>query len=92
MKDVVIIGAGPVGLACGIEAARHGLDATVIDKGTIVNSLVGYPTHMEFFSTADLLEIGGHPFPTLQNKPTRPRSTQILPPDCRGRISGPPTV
>ena len=74
MKDIVIIGAGPVGLACGIEAGRHGLDATIIDKGTIVNSLVGYPTHMEFFSTADLLEIGGHPFPTLQNKPTRPEA------------------
>ena len=74
MKDIVIIGAGPVGLACGIEAKKHGLNATIIDKGTIVNSLVGYPTHMEFFSTAELLEIGGHPFPSLYAKPTRPEA------------------
>ncbi|MCY4172415.1 MAG: YpdA family putative bacillithiol disulfide reductase [Bacteroidetes bacterium] len=74
MKDVIIIGAGPVGLACGIEAARNHLSATIIDKGTLVNSLVGYPTHMEFFSTAELLEIGDHPFPTLNTKPTRPEA------------------
>jgi len=74
MKDIVIIGAGPVGLACGIEVARNNLSATIIDKGTIVNSLVGYPTHMEFFSTAELLEIGGHPFPTPSTKPMRPEA------------------
>ncbi len=74
MQDIIIIGAGPVGLACGIEAARNNLSATIIDKGTLVNSLVGYPTHMEFFSTAELLEIGGHPFPTLNAKPTRPEA------------------
>jgi len=74
MKDIVIIGAGPVGLACGIEAARNDLSALIVDKGTLVNSLVGYPTHMEFFSTAELLEIGGHPFPTLNVKPTRPEA------------------
>ena len=71
MVDVVIIGAGPVGLACGIEAARNGLDAVIVDKGALVNSIVGYPLHMEFFSTPELLEIGGHPFPTLRYKPTR---------------------
>ena len=49
-QDIVIIGAGPVGLACGIQAAKHDLNAVIIEKGTIVNSLVGYPTHMEFFS------------------------------------------
>ncbi|MCY4673947.1 MAG: YpdA family putative bacillithiol disulfide reductase [Bacteroidetes bacterium] len=76
MQDIVIIGAGPVGLACGIQAAKHGLNAVIIEKGTIVNSLVGYPTHMEFFSTAELLEIGGHPFPTLHTKPTRPEALQ----------------
>ena len=70
----MIIGAGPVGLACGIQAAKYNLNATIIDKGTLVNSLVDYPTHMEFFSTAELLEIGGHPFPTLSNKPTRPET------------------
>lgn len=71
MHDVIIIGAGPVGLAAGIEAKRAGLRAILIDKGTIVNSLVGYPTQMEFFSTPDLLEIGGYPFSCLGYKPTR---------------------
>lgn len=71
MVDVVIIGAGPVGLACGIEAGRRGMDAVIVEKGALVNSLVGYPYHMEFFSTADLLEIGGHPFPSVRAKPSR---------------------
>ena len=71
MHDVVIIGAGPVGLACAIEAQRHDLDALVIEKGALVNSFLGYPTNMEFFSTPDLMEIGGHPFPTKGYKPTR---------------------
>ncbi len=71
MHDVVIIGAGPVGLACGIEVKRRGLRELVIDKGALVNSLIGYPTQMEFFSTPELLEIGGYPFPTLYYKPTR---------------------
>lgn len=69
--DVVVIGAGPVGLACAIEARRHGLTARVVDKGTLVNSIVGYPTNMEFFSTPDLIEIGGYPFPVQHYKPTR---------------------
>ena len=71
MVDIVVIGAGPVGLTCGIEAVRSGLDAVIVDKGALVNSIVGYPLHMEFFSTPELLEIGGHPFPTLRYKPTR---------------------
>jgi thioredoxin reductase (NADPH) len=71
MLDVVVIGAGPVGLACAIEAARQGLTARVVDKGTLVNSIVGYPPRMEFFSTPELIEIGGHPFPVSQYKPTR---------------------
>lgn len=70
-RDVIIIGAGPVGLACAIEAQRRGLSARVIDKGTLVNSIVGYPTNMEFFSTPDLIEIGGYPFPVQRYKPTR---------------------
>ena len=49
MLDVIVIGAGPVGLACAIEACRAGLDARVIDKGALVNSIVGYPAQMEFF-------------------------------------------
>lgn len=71
MLDVVIIGAGPVGLACAIEARRRDLSARVIEKGALVNSLTGYPTGMEFFSTPDLLEIGNHPLSTQRYKPTR---------------------
>jgi thioredoxin reductase (NADPH) len=71
LRDVVVIGAGPVGLACAIEARRRGLSARVFDKGTLVNSIFGYPTNMEFFSTPDLIEIGGIPFPVQQYKPTR---------------------
>ena len=70
-RDVVIIGAGPVGLACAIEARRQGLSARVVEKGTLVNSIVGYPTNMEFFSTPELIEIGGYPFPVQHYKPTR---------------------
>lgn len=76
MHDVTVIGAGPVGLACGIEATRAGLKTVVVDKGALANSLVGYPLHMEFFSTAELLEIGGHPFPSLRIKPTRTEALQ----------------
>src|SRR5918999_5699412 len=71
MHDVIVIGAGPVGLACGIEAQREGLSARIIEKGALVNSIVGYPAKMEFFSTPELIEIGGHPFPTQGYKPTR---------------------
>ena len=71
MYDIIIIGAGPVGLACGIEAKREGLRAKIIDRGALVNSLTGYPLNMEFFSTSELLEIGDHPFPTRGAKPFR---------------------
>jgi thioredoxin reductase (NADPH) len=71
MYDVIVIGAGPVGLACAIEAKREGLEACVVDKGALVNSLVGYPSNMEFFSTPELIEIGGYPFPVQGYKPTR---------------------
>jgi thioredoxin reductase (NADPH) len=71
VHDVIVIGSGPVGLACAIEAQRAGLSARIIEKGTLVNSLVGYPLRMEFFSTPDLIEIGGHPFPVQGYKPTR---------------------
>lgn len=69
--DVVVVGAGPVGLACALETQRRGLGTVIVEKGALVNSLVGYPTNMEFFSTPDLLEIGGHPFPTNRYKPIR---------------------
>ena len=71
MHDVIVIGAGPVGLACAIEADRAGLQARVIEKGALVNSIVGYPANMEFFSTPELIEIGGYPFPVQGYKPTR---------------------
>jgi thioredoxin reductase (NADPH) len=71
MVDLLVVGAGPVGLACAIEARRHGLTATVLDKGALTNSILGYPARMEFFSTPDLIEIGDHPFPIPGYKPTR---------------------
>ncbi len=69
--DVVIIGAGPTGLACGIEIGRVGLKALILDKGCVVNSLYNYPTNMVFFTTPELLEIGGLPMTSLNEKPGR---------------------
>jgi thioredoxin reductase (NADPH) len=69
--DAIVIGAGPTGLACGIELQRRGLDAVIIDKGCVVNSLYNYPTHMTFFTTPELLEIGDIPMTSLNEKPTR---------------------
>jgi len=76
MLDVVVVGAGPVGLACGIEAKREGLESLIIEKGSLVNSIVGYPARMEFFSTPDLIEIGGYPFPIQGYKPTREEAVE----------------
>jgi thioredoxin reductase (NADPH) len=69
--DVAIVGGGPIGLACGIEVQRAGLSYTIIEKGCLVNSLYHYPLNMTFFSTSDLLEIGGVPFISHGPKPTR---------------------
>jgi thioredoxin reductase (NADPH) len=69
--DVIVIGAGPTGLACGIEAQRAGFKTIVIDKGCVVNSLYNYPANMTFFTTPELLEIGNIPFSTAHQKPTR---------------------
>ncbi len=69
--DVLVIGAGPTGLACGIEAQRAGFNTLVIDKGCVVNSLYNYPANMTFFTTPELLEIGDIPFSTAHQKPTR---------------------
>ena len=70
--DVIVIGAGPSGLAAAIEARRRNLAALNIDKGCVVNSLFNYPTNMTFFTTPELLEIGDIPFATLNNqKPGR---------------------
>src|SRR4029077_6038983 len=68
---VVIVGAGPTGLACGIELKRRGVRAVLIDKGCVVNSLYNYPTNMVFFTTPELLEIGDIPMTSLNEKPTR---------------------
>jgi thioredoxin reductase (NADPH) len=56
--DVVIVGAGPTGLACGIECKKLGLKPVLLEKGCVVNSLYNYPTNMVFFTTPELLEIG----------------------------------
>ena len=69
--DVIIIGAGPIGLACGIEAKKAGLSYAIFDKGCLVNSVYNYPKGMTFFSTSDRLEIGGVPFISHQSKPNR---------------------
>lgn len=71
VHDVVIIGAGPIGLACGLEAEKAGLDYVILEKGCLVNSLYNYPVNMTFFSTSERLEIGNIPFVSNNNKPTR---------------------
>ena len=71
MKDLIIIGAGPIGLACGIEARKNNLDYVIIDKGMLVNSIYNYPVNTTFFSTSDKLEIGDIPFISHSVKPTR---------------------
>lgn len=69
--DVLVVGAGPTGLACGIEAKRAGLKELVIDKGCIANSLFHYPTNMVFFTTPELMEIGDLPMVCAAEKATR---------------------
>ena len=69
--DLLVIGAGPTGLACAIEAQRAGLLVVSVDKGCVCNSLYHYPSHMTFFTTSELLEIGDIPFPSPNPKPTR---------------------
>ena len=71
MLDILIIGGGPIGLACGLAAQKAGLSFVIIEKGCLVNSLYNYPSTMTFFSTSEKLEIGGVPFVTVHNKPTR---------------------
>ncbi len=69
--DIIIVGAGPIGLACALEAKAKGLSYLIIEKGTLVNSLYHYPDNMTFFSTSERLEIGGIPFVSNLAKPTR---------------------
>jgi thioredoxin reductase (NADPH) len=69
--DLVVIGAGPTGLACSIDAQKAGYRVVLVDKGCVCNSLFHYPSHMTFFTTSELLEIGDIPFPSPNAKPTR---------------------
>jgi len=76
--DVIIIGAGPIGLRCGIEAVNRKKSYLIIEKGCLVNSLYNYPTNMTFFSTSERLEIGGVPFVSHGDKPTRRESLEYF--------------
>jgi len=69
--DLIIIGGGPIGLACGLEAKKSNLNYCIIEKGALVNSIYNYPSNMTFFSTSERLEIGGIPFVSNSVKPTR---------------------
>ena len=76
--DVIIVGAGPIGLRCGIEAVNRQKSYLIIEKGCLVNSLYNYPTNMTFFSTSERLEIGGVPFVSHGDKPTRRESLEYF--------------
>lgn len=71
MHDLIIVGAGPAGLATALAAKQHGLDFRVLEKGVLVNAIFHFPAQMVFFTTPELLEIGGMPFPSPREKPTR---------------------
>src|SRR5258705_10310934 len=71
LRDVLIVGAGPSGLATAIAAKQHGLDYVIVEKGVLVNSIFNFPMHMVFFTTPELLEIGRLPLVTPYDKPTR---------------------
>jgi thioredoxin reductase (NADPH) len=74
--DLLVVGAGPTGLACAIEAQKAGFRVVLVDKGCVCNSLFHYPAHMTFFTTPELLEIGDIPFPSPNAKPTRNEALQ----------------
>jgi len=76
LLDMLIIGAGPIGLACGLEAKKAGLRYLILEKGVLVNSLYHYPSNMTFFSTSERLEIGDIPFVSNNVKPTRPEALE----------------
>src|SRR5580765_3294832 len=71
IADLLVIGAGPTGMACAIEAQRAGFRTVLVDKGCLCNSLFHYPSNMTFFTTPELLEIGDIPFPSVNQKPSR---------------------
>src|SRR5690349_23938432 len=74
--DIIIVGGGPIGLACALEARKAGLQYCILEKGCLVNSLYNYPVNMTFFSTSEKLEIGDIPFISNNNKPTRPEALE----------------
>ncbi|MGA3008671.1 MAG: YpdA family putative bacillithiol disulfide reductase [Terracidiphilus sp.] len=74
--DLLVVGAGPTGMACAIEAQKAGLRVVMADKGCVCNSLFHYPSHMTFFTTPELLEIGDIPFPSTNAKPNRNEALQ----------------
>ena len=74
--DLIIIGGGPIGIACALEAKKNNLHFLIIEKGCIVNSLYNYPLNMTFFSTSEKLEIGNIPFVSNNIKPTRPEALE----------------
>src|ERR1017187_10526480 len=69
--DALVVGAGPTGLACGIELSNRGVRSVIIEKGCVVNSIYHYPTNMTFFTTPELLEIRNIPMTSLNEKPNR---------------------
>lgn len=69
--DIVIVGGGPIGIACGLEAKKQGLSHLIVEKGCLVNSLYNYPANMQFFSSSELLELDNIPFISIEKKPRR---------------------
>lgn len=74
--DLLIVGGGPIGMACGLAAQKAGLSYIILEKGCLVNSLYNYPLNMTFFSTSERLEIDGIPFMSINAKPTRPEALE----------------
>src|SRR5215471_19350888 len=74
--SIIIVGGGPIGMACALEAQKAGLSYLILEKGCLVNSLYHYPVNMTFFSTSERLEIGGVPFVSNNAKPTRPEALE----------------
>src|SRR5437016_2960555 len=74
LRDLIVVGAGPSGLSAAIAAKQRGLDYVVVEQGVLVNSIYNFPPQMVFFTTPELLEIGGLPFVSPYDKPTRPEA------------------
>jgi len=74
--DILIVGAGPIGIACGLAAQKAGLSYVIAEKGCLTNSLYNYPLYMTFFSTSERLEVGGIPFVSISAKPMRPEALE----------------